>query len=303
MKKLIVVIVIVIAVIAGFFIWKHFHFELEPVKIFEADGLVQLTYSYGGGEDGAMKVMEITRVSEEEAILDVFTRENYAARQKQSRYHLDVRELEYLQRIIDKYRLDLVPSRGYEEVVVLDAGSGHLKAEYGDGSSFGYSALLEMHPRHHEGTRLLISYLNYLAGGEKPQIPEDSLQLVMETPELPQQELLFMLYQSTAAHELIAQMPQQIDLQKYGSNENIFYPRTQLDCRNLESAEGGSGVLAYYEPWGDVVIFYDEFMPAEGLYKLGELMGTCELADLQPGNHALYNLRKNYETSDQKNGN
>ncbi|WP_287449618.1 cyclophilin-like fold protein, partial [Sellimonas sp.] len=32
----------------------------------------------------------------------------------------------------------------------------------------------------------------------------------------------------------------------------------------------------YYAPWGDVVMFYDDFGGAEGLYELGEVVSGAE---------------------------
>lgn len=40
--------------------------------------------------------------------------------------------------------------------------------------------------------------------------------------------------------------------------------------------EGGAGVLAYYEPWGDVVLFYDDFSMNGSLYALGQTASGSE---------------------------
>ncbi len=42
-------------------------------------------------------------------------------------------------------------------------------------------------------------------------------------------------------------------------------------------ANGGSGVLAYYEPWGDVVMFYGDFNQNSSLYELGHVVSGEEL--------------------------
>jgi len=41
-------------------------------------------------------------------------------------------------------------------------------------------------------------------------------------------------------------------------------------------AEGGSGILAYYEPWGDAVMFYGGFAGNSGLYELGKAVSGEE---------------------------
>ena len=42
-------------------------------------------------------------------------------------------------------------------------------------------------------------------------------------------------------------------------------------------ADGGrAGTLAYYAPWGDVVMFYKGFSSAPGLYELGHVTSGSE---------------------------
>ena len=61
-----------------------------------------------------------------------------------------------------------------------------------------------------------------------------------------------------------------MEVENFSSNEKIFYPVKGLDVNNTPRANGGkAGILAYYEPWGDVVMFYDSFSSASGLYELG----------------------------------
>ena len=71
------------------------------------------------------------------------------------------------------------------------------------------------------------------------------------------------------ARGLVGQLPLTLDVEPFGSNEQTFYPPEALDCSDAPLAEGGAGVLAYYEPWGDVVMFYDGFSGNGSLYELG----------------------------------
>ena len=77
------------------------------------------------------------------------------------------------------------------------------------------------------------------------------------------------LNDSVAARVLYEQLPLTCDVEPFGSNEQTFYPPESLDCSDAPLAEGGAGVLAYYEPWGDVVMFYDDFSANGSLYELG----------------------------------
>lgn len=83
-------------------------------------------------------------------------------------------------------------------------------------------------------------------------------------------DIVFELNDSQAAKDLHAQLPLNIDVENYGSNEKIFYPPKKLQTANTPLVKSASvGTLAYYAPWGNVVMFYGSFGSAAGLYELG----------------------------------
>ncbi|WP_020586456.1 cyclophilin-like fold protein [Desulfobacter curvatus] len=78
-----------------------------------------------------------------------------------------------------------------------------------------------------------------------------------------------------------------IKVENYSNNEKIFYPPEKLDITATPKAKAKAGTLAYYAPWGNVVMFFGNFGSASGLYELGhavsgqeyikEMSGTIEL--------------------------
>lgn len=88
--------------------------------------------------------------------------------------------------------------------------------------------------------------------------------------------IMFQLYDNTAAKSFYDQLPMTIDVEDYSDNEKIFYPPKKLDIGNATLAKGSAGTFAYYEPWGDVVMFYDDFSGSSGLYALGEVTSGGE---------------------------
>jgi len=88
---------------------------------------------------------------------------------------------------------------------------------------------------------------------------------------------VFELNNSPAARDLYAQLPLSIKIEDYSNNEKVFYPPKKLNTSDTPLAEGGrSGTLAYYAPWGDVVMFYKGFSSAPGLYELGHATSGSE---------------------------
>ena len=87
---------------------------------------------------------------------------------------------------------------------------------------------------------------------------------------------LFKLNSSTAAKDLYAQLPLTITVENYENNEKIFYPPKKLSTTDTPLADARAGTLAYYAPWGDVVMFYGSFGSAAGLYELGHAISGSE---------------------------
>jgi hypothetical protein len=82
--------------------------------------------------------------------------------------------------------------------------------------------------------------------------------------------VVYELNDSQAARDLYTQLPLEIDVENYASNEKIYYPPKKLNTSNTPLVKAAhSGTLAYYAPWGDVVMFYGSFGSASGLYELG----------------------------------
>lgn len=94
---------------------------------------------------------------------------------------------------------------------------------------------------------------------------------------------VFELNESPTAEALYNQLPLTIEVEDYSTNEKIFYPPEDLDTSDTPLADAGAGTLAYYEPWGDVVMFYDDFRAAGGLYELGRAVSGEELIESMSG--------------------
>ena len=88
---------------------------------------------------------------------------------------------------------------------------------------------------------------------------------------------LYALNDSPAAATLLEQLPLTVQVEDYSSNEKIFYPPQKLDISDSPAASGGSGTLAYYAPWGDIVMFYGDFDENPSLYELGRIVSGEEL--------------------------
>ena len=95
--------------------------------------------------------------------------------------------------------------------------------------------------------------------------------------------VLFELNDSRAAKALYAQLPLTAEIEDFSTNEKVFYPPDKLDTAETPLADAGKGTLAYYAPWGDVVMFYDRFGSGGGLYALGQAVSGEDLIETFSG--------------------
>ena len=88
--------------------------------------------------------------------------------------------------------------------------------------------------------------------------------------------VIYELNDSPAADSLYEQLPITTEVEDFSTNEKIFYPSQELDTSDSPVAEGGAGTLAYYAPWGDVVMFYDNYSVNDSLFELGHAVSGGE---------------------------
>ena len=82
---------------------------------------------------------------------------------------------------------------------------------------------------------------------------------------------------------LYAQLPLSMEVENFSTNEKVFYPPQKLNTQNTPLANADIGTLAYYSPWGDVVMFYDYFGKGGQLYELGLAISGQESIELLSG--------------------
>ena len=90
------------------------------------------------------------------------------------------------------------------------------------------------------------------------------------------QRIVFQLNDSPAAQALYNQLPLTVPIENHSADEKIFYPQKSLDVSGTPAAKGPAGTLAYYAPWGNVAIFYEQCGGASGLYELGKAVSGAE---------------------------
>jgi hypothetical protein len=85
------------------------------------------------------------------------------------------------------------------------------------------------------------------------------------------------LYDNPTSRDLATMLPLTVEMEDYANNEKIFYPSRKLSTKDaLNGFDPSLGDLTYYAPWGDVAIFYKDFIYSSGLISLGKITSGIE---------------------------
>ena len=130
-------------------------------------------------------------------------------------------------------------------------------------------------------TLSLLLALLLAAGLSLPALAENlpMLQLSVEGG-----SLTLTLEDNSAARSLLSQLPLTLTFEDYNGTEKIAYPPEELDLSDAPaSCDPDVGTLAYYAPWGNLCIFYQDFRYSDGLVPLGKLEGDMALLTAAAG--------------------
>lgn len=86
------------------------------------------------------------------------------------------------------------------------------------------------------------------------------------------------LPENSATQDFISQLPLTFKLEDYASTEKIAYLPRKISVEDMPAGTSAlAGDIAYYAPWGNMVLFYRDFGYASGLVKLGSLDEGLEI--------------------------
>ena len=86
-----------------------------------------------------------------------------------------------------------------------------------------------------------------------------------------------------AVRDFLSMLPLTVTFEDYNGVEKIGYLPRKLDTEGSPSScEPSVGTFAYYEPWDNLSVFYQDFRHSEGLVPLGRIeSGMNSLARMQ----------------------
>jgi hypothetical protein len=85
---------------------------------------------------------------------------------------------------------------------------------------------------------------------------------------------------NAASREFLSLLPLTLTLKDYNGTEQISDLPKKLSMKHAPAGvEPSKGDIAYYAPWGNLAIFYQDFPCSRGLVKLGRIDSRIEVIE------------------------
>ena len=105
-------------------------------------------------------------------------------------------------------------------------------------------------------------------------------------------EIVFALNDTSVSRSFYAQLPLSVDVENYSNNEKIFQPPKKLDCSKAQEGACPVGSIAYFSPWNNVCMYYDDMSRYPGLYVMGKAVSGAEQIRNITGNVKIEAVRQ-----------
>lgn len=85
------------------------------------------------------------------------------------------------------------------------------------------------------------------------------------------------LYDNPTSRDFMSRFPLTLELEDYNRTEKINLLSQQLTSKDAPKGfDPSNGDLTYYEPWGNIALFYKDFKYSNGLISLGKITSGLE---------------------------
>ena len=296
-------IILILAVMAGIIaVGVFFVTRAYAIHKIKSGHLTSCRYSYGGGMDGGGWSLAVSRDRKTGVVTFVTTeRGAHYLPETKTTYTVDEACLDELQKLVTGYKLYNAEKRPMGPQV-MDGATGSFSCMYDNYAMFHFGTYQLLTKRDREGLEKILDYMRSLPAAEGSSEPVTETEPHQLRLSVDGYNLFFDLNESRASEALLAELSDvngssKYEFSHYSDNEVIFYPKSRLDVSGCPPAESGkAGTLCYYEPWGNVVFFYDAFSPAEGLFELGSLENPTSsalelLKNMEPGDYYVTQAR------------
>ena len=263
--------------------------------VYEGRLIKNIRYSSGGGMTGGGESSELGRQKDGTVTLSTRSREWHNTRETGMDYVVDESAFDRFAQIANDYNLLRASKRKDSDLIVYDAPSSSLSftvmkedGSYDLDASFRISDRQELTDHEWEGFRAVATALAELASQSEGVEYLEPVTMTIVAAGVQHQ---FTLNDSAAALDLAERCPLEIDIRNLADNQKAFSLDEPLDTSDAVPATGAVGSLCYFEPDNEVIFFYKDGEPADGLFELGHMDEAYlieYLGDVEPGGAYLW---------------
>ncbi len=93
---------------------------------------------------------------------------------------------------------------------------------------------------------------------------------------------------NAASLDFLSLLPLTLDFEDYNGTEKISYLPRKLNIHDAPlRCKPSAGTVAYYEPWGNLAVFYHDFRESNGLVPLGQIVSGLEKLSSMRGDFSM----------------
>lgn len=232
---------------------------------FNKKEIKRCSYSHGGGMLGDVYTVTVEKIDDKKAELIIREAPAHNERIVTKTYQIDAKVFDDLKKIMIDNNLYGVSKKGKSPYEVLDGPSTSISYTFTDYDGFRISDYQNLNKNDYEAiTNAKNTMLSYISGEPSISIEPHELSLNVDG-----YNLIYYMNDSKAAERFV-EMHGKHMFSSYNDNGKKCHLEEKLDVSDCPLADGSKiGVIAYYEPSNEVIVFYKEYEPIDGLYELG----------------------------------
>lgn len=136
-----------------------------------------------------------------------------------------------------------------------------------------------------------LSYLN-LAMAQTEPLPANHKNMEIILTVNNEQSLTITLEDNQTAKDFLRLLPMTLTLKDYNGTEKVSDALAKKLSKSDDSFTPKIGDLAYYAPWGNLAIFYRDFKPSRGLFKIGTIQASDNIFNTPDAMTVKFELKK-----------
>lgn len=239
---------------------------------FNKQNMIKCSYSHGGGMLGDVYVVYVERIDDNKASLSIDEAKTHADQIVTTSYTIDASIFDEIRQIMVDHHLYASSKKGKSPFEVLDGPTTSLSFTFEGYDGFRISDYQNLNKNDFEGiTKIKNLMLEKAIGEAIVSVQPHELSLQIDG-----YNIIYIMNHCKVSERLV-ELHGKYMFSSFKENGKKFKLEEKLDVSDASLALGEEyNIMAYYEPDDEIIFFFDEYDPMDGLYELGKIEYTSE---------------------------